>query len=193
MPKLWNETIESHRHAVHQAILEGAAALVRAHGLAAVTMSQIAKDAGIGRATLYKYFPDVESIMTAWHERQITAHLDHLIRAGEAEPEPGRRLAAVLDAYTRLVHGHRADDLSVLLHRGEHVGRAQARLRDYIAGLITQAAAAGEVRTDAEPELLADYCLHALAACGAMPGEAARTKLLGITLGALRTLGSNQA
>ena len=38
-------------------------------------MSQIAEQTGIGRATLYKYFPDVEAILLAWHERQVTGHL----------------------------------------------------------------------------------------------------------------------
>ena len=57
MPKLWNETIAAHRAAVRDAILDTAVALVAEHGLAAVTMSRIAAQTGIGRATLYKYFP----------------------------------------------------------------------------------------------------------------------------------------
>jgi len=73
VPKLWNETIEAHRRTVRLAVLETTAALVAEHGLRSVTMSQIAEDTGIGRATLYKYFPDVEAILLAWHERQITA------------------------------------------------------------------------------------------------------------------------
>ena len=63
MPKLWNETIEAHRRAVHEAILNTTAALVAEHGLRSVTMSQIAEEAGIGRATLYKYFSDVDAIL----------------------------------------------------------------------------------------------------------------------------------
>ncbi|MGI9077433.1 MAG: TetR/AcrR family transcriptional regulator, partial [Gemmatimonadaceae bacterium] len=55
MPKLWNETIEAHRRAVRDATLNATAALVAEHGLASVTMSQIARETGIGRATLYKY------------------------------------------------------------------------------------------------------------------------------------------
>src|SRR5574341_922652 len=55
VPRLWTETIEAHRHAVHEALLDTTAALVAQHGLHAVTMSQIADAAGIGRATLYKY------------------------------------------------------------------------------------------------------------------------------------------
>src|SRR5258705_900335 len=79
MPRIWSQTIEAHRDAVREATLDATAALVAEHGLTGVTMSQIAKDTGIGRATLYKYFPDVESILRAWHERQIDEHLKQLL------------------------------------------------------------------------------------------------------------------
>src|SRR5713226_8827892 len=82
VPKLWNDTIEAHRRAVNDATLETTAALVSKNGLRAVTMSQIAKETGIGRATLYKYFPSVEAILVAWHERHIGAHLEHLAALG---------------------------------------------------------------------------------------------------------------
>ena len=79
MPKLWDETIEAHRAAVRDATLDTTAALVAAEkGLASVTMSRIAKVTGIGRATSPKYFPDVEAILMAWHQRQVTHHLAHL-------------------------------------------------------------------------------------------------------------------
>ena len=78
VPRLWNDTIQAHRAAVRDAILDTAAALVAEHGVFSVTMSQIAEATGIGRATLYKYFPDVEAILVAWHERQITTHLAQL-------------------------------------------------------------------------------------------------------------------
>ena len=79
MPKLWNETIETHRDAVRGAILDATAGLFADQGASGVTMSGIAQAAGIGRATLYKYFPDVESIKLAWHERQIHAHLNERV------------------------------------------------------------------------------------------------------------------
>jgi Bacterial regulatory proteins, tetR family. len=52
VPKQWNETIEEHRRAVRDATLETTTALVAEHGLRAVTMSQIAEEIDIGRATL---------------------------------------------------------------------------------------------------------------------------------------------
>jgi len=62
----------------------------------AVAMSQIAEQTGIGRATLYKYFPDVDAILHAWHERQIAGHLAQLAAARD---RPGARLEAVLRTY----------------------------------------------------------------------------------------------
>jgi len=81
VPRLWDETIEVHRRAVHEAILDTAAALVSERGLLSLTMSKVAEETGIGRATLYKYFPDVGSVLAAWHDRLVTAHLRHLIEA----------------------------------------------------------------------------------------------------------------
>jgi len=106
VPKLWNQTIEEHRRAVHAAILDTTAALVAEHGFAAVTMSRIAQETGIGRATLYKYFPDVESIMVAWHDRQIADHLHQLAGVDASGGDPAERLAAVLRTYARLSAGH---------------------------------------------------------------------------------------
>src|SRR2546428_5126522 len=102
MPKLWNETIEAHRREVRDATLDTTAALVAEHGLRGVTMSAIAEKTGIGRATLYKYFPDVEAILLAWHERQITVHLGQLAEIRDRTDDPGQRIDAVLDADARL-------------------------------------------------------------------------------------------
>src|SRR5712664_3407333 len=88
MPKLWNDTIEAHRQEVSDAILETAVGLVAEQGLRSVTMLQIAEKTGIGRATLYKYFPDVEAILSAWHERHVDAHLKHLSAIRDQAGEP---------------------------------------------------------------------------------------------------------
>src|ERR671914_2947722 len=96
MPQLWTETIEAHRRAVRNATLDTTAALVAEHGLRSVTMSQIAQKTGIGRATLYKYFSGVEPILFAWHERQISRHVDQLAELRDKPGDARERLQAVL-------------------------------------------------------------------------------------------------
>ncbi|MFP8958980.1 TetR/AcrR family transcriptional regulator [Streptomyces nanhaiensis] len=189
MPKLWDETIEAHRAAVRDATLDTAAALVAEHGPASVTMSRIAERTGIGRATLYKYFPDVGAILTAWHERQIARHLDHLAAVRDRAGSPEEGLEAVLTAYALLSYEHREHhrtEIAALLHHGEHALRAQQHLRDFVRDLLAEGAETGAIRGDIAPGELAGYCLHALTAAGGLPSKAAVHRLVTVTLAGLR-------
>ena len=188
MPKLWTETIEEHRRAVHDATLDTTAALVREHGLASVTMLQIAAAAGIGRATLYKYFPDVEAILVAWHERQIARHLQLLAEVRDAAA-PAEQLEAVLTTYALIQHQHHGTELpAALLHRGEHIARARQQLQGLLAALLTAGAQGGTIRADVDPGELASYCLHALNAAGTLLPEAAVRRLIAVTMSGLRPI-----
>ena len=185
VPKLWNDTIEAHRREVRDAILDTTAALVSKHGLRAVTMSQIAEETGIGRATLYKYFPDVESILSAWHDRQIGAHLDQLFKIKEQPGDPLERLRAVLETYAFIQHEHRGHELFALLHSGQHVAHAQQHLLGLLHALLVECVEAGEVRDDTAPQELASYCLHALSGATSAPSKAAVRRLVTVTIDGL--------
>jgi AcrR family transcriptional regulator len=192
MPRLWTETIEGHRREVRGAIIDTAAALVAEHGLLAVTMSRIAEEAGIGRATLYKYFPDVGSILLVWHERQIAGHLRQLAEIRKQPGTAGERLAAVLEAYARIRNEsrrHHDADLGAFLHRHERITRAEEELRRLIRDLIAEAAASGEVRKDVAPDELASYCLHALSAADRAASRAGLRRLVSVILAGLRPSG----
>jgi AcrR family transcriptional regulator len=195
VPRLWTETIQAHRREVHGAILDTTAALVAEHGLRSVTMSQIAEDTGIGRATLYKYFSDVEAILLAWHERQITAHLEYLAEVRDEAGDAGQRLEAVLEAYALIshqTHGHHDPELAAFLHRDEQVPRAQHQLRAMIRDLLTEGAETGELRDDVAPDELASYCLHAVAAARSLPSKAAVRRLVTVILAGLRPRASGE-
>jgi AcrR family transcriptional regulator len=186
MPKLWNDTIDAHRRDVQEAILEATAALVSAKGLQAVTMSQIAEEAGIGRATLYKYYSDVESILVAWHKRHISAHLEHLAQVRDQAGDADERLASVLEAFALISFERRDTNLAAVLHRGEHVAHAERHLSEMIRELLDEAAKAGAIRRDVAAGELAAYCLHALAAASSLSSKAAVRRLVGVTLAGLK-------
>ncbi len=186
MPKLWTETIQTHRREVRDATLDTTAALVAEHGLRSVTMSQIAEETGIGRATLYKYFPDVEAILVAWHERQVTGHLEHLAEVRDEAGDSGKRLEAVLEAFALISHEQHDTELAALLHRGEHVARADQQLRRLIRDLLVEGVQRGDLRDDVAPDELASYCLHALTAASSLPSKAAVRRLVTVTLAGLR-------
>lgn len=184
MPKLWNDTIDAHRQSVRDATMDATAALVATEGLGAVSMSRIAQDTGIGRATLYKYFPDVDAILSAWHERQIERHLSELTAIRDTSPSPLEALTAVLAAYPVLSSHSHGDAVGQMLHMSAHTGRAHHRLHLFLRDLIADAAAAGQVRPDVPPLELAAYCLAALGAAQA-DGKAASRRLVAVVLSGL--------
>jgi AcrR family transcriptional regulator len=190
VPRLWTQNIETHRREVRDAIVDTAESLVAELGLRAVTMGQIAERTGIGRATLYKYFPDVEAILVAWHDRHVTGHLEHLAAARDEATEARERLQTVLTGYAlhayARAHQPHAADLAALVHRDEHVAQAQQQLHNLFRGVLTEAAGAGDIRRDVAPAELAEYCIHALNAAARLPTKAATRRLVDVTLAGLQ-------
>ena len=182
--------MEAHRQGVREAILGTAAALVADHGLRGVTMSQIAEETGIGRATLYKYFSGVEAILFAWHERQIGGHLAQLAEARDGVGNPTERLRTVLETYAlvaRESHGPHNAELAAFLHRDARVAGAERRVRQMVRDLIVEGAQSGGLRSDISPDELTAYCLHALTAAPSLPSNAAVRRLVAVTLDGLST------
>jgi AcrR family transcriptional regulator len=186
---LWNQTIEAHRRDVQEAVVATTARLVAEEGPLSVTMSRIAQESGIGRATLYKYFPDVQSILQAWHDRQIAEHIRRLGEAGGRVADAEPRLEAVLTTYASILHdshAHRNSELAAFLHGGDRTAQAERELHDMVRDLIADAAAVGSVRGDSPPDELASYCLSALGAAGQASSKAAVKRLVAMTIAGLR-------
>ena len=189
MPKLWRDTIDAHREDVRGAILDAAEELTTRHGPLSLTMSQIAEVTGIGRATLYKYFPDVESILRSWHDRHIQDHLARMSRIADGPGGARDRLAGVLQDYAAGLHRSHLGDLSSVLHQPAQMAGAQRQLTDLIERLIADGARDGTVREDIPPRELAAYCVHALAASRHLRRPGAVRGLVQVTLDGLGPTG----
>jgi AcrR family transcriptional regulator len=196
VPKLWTETIDAHRREVRDAIVDTTVTLAAEHGLLSVTMSQIAEKTGIGRATLYKYFPDVQAIVLAWHDRQVSNHLELLVQVRDQATGSEKRLEAVLTAYAH-IHQQRAmhhrhhthgAELATFLHRDEHIAGAQQQVHKLVGELLAEVAAEGNVRDDVPVDELAAYCVHALDAASDLHSKAAVHRLVAVVLSGVRPI-----
>ena len=189
MPKLWNTTLETHRYEVRQAIMETTWALAAEHGPMSVTMARIAQETGIGRATLYKYFPDVETILHAKHQEHVLDHLRRLTALRDRTPDSGERLEAVAHAYAQICH-HRAQhgsaELAALAHEAGRVEGAEKELLALFGEMIQAEMTIGNLRTDSTSEELATYCLHALGAASKLTSDAAVKRLVDVVLRGMR-------
>ena len=193
MPKLWSATIETHRREVRAAVIEAASRLVAEQGLRGATMSRIAERAGIGRATLYKYYPDPESILRDWHAEQVARHLAQLTVIGQRAGAADRRLREVLRTHAELAresasHGDAggASDIVAALHADERVTAAGTTLEALVTGLIDRGVRSEQFRRDIPSDELALFSLGAMEGARRLTSAAALDRRLDLVLQALR-------
>jgi AcrR family transcriptional regulator len=89
------------------AILEGAAQILEAGGLAAFTTNAVAERAGVSIGTLYQYFADKNEVLLALARQEIELALVEVGRAlsGELDPTPAGRARAMIRAMVHAFHG----------------------------------------------------------------------------------------
>jgi AcrR family transcriptional regulator len=78
-------------------LLDAAVALLEAGG-AHFTLPDVARQAGVGTATVYRHFPDVAELLTAVEVRSITA-LTAAIDELEPDDDPRRRFGAICERW----------------------------------------------------------------------------------------------
>ncbi|MFI6851737.1 TetR/AcrR family transcriptional regulator [Streptomyces sp. NPDC050416] len=140
-------------------ILSAAERLFTEHDPRTVTMDQIAKAAGVGRATLYRSFPDPSAVATALldeHERRLQGQMIY----GPPPLGPGRppaeRLAAFYSAVLDLLQRHLPLALGAETGPARYTTGAYAFWRLHVRTLLE----AGGVK---DPDALADIALGPLA------------------------------
>ena len=135
-----------------RAILDSVARVFADRG-SAVSMTEIAARAGVGRATLYRHFPTREVLM---RELQLVAVQDvgHNLRAARLDALDAQ---AALDRAVRVVLsvGHH---YAVVVREQVPVSRrvADELVRDPIRGMLARAQSEGLLRAECTPEWLED-------------------------------------
>jgi AcrR family transcriptional regulator len=98
------------------AILEGAAQILEAGGLAAFTTNAVAGRAGVSIGTLYQYFADKNALIHALALRELQAALTRVRQAlrGEIDPSPEGRVRAMIRAIVTAFRGRQRARKAVL-------------------------------------------------------------------------------
>jgi AcrR family transcriptional regulator len=139
-------------------ILTAARRLIGEKGVRRVSLEQIAAEAGVGRATLFRRFPDRASLLRGLldeHERELQDE----ILTGPPPLGPGasagRRLMAFAEGLLELTAEHR----EFLLGAETTEPLARQRTGAYAAWHVHLASLLAETRPDADPAVLADLIL----------------------------------
>lgn len=161
--------------------------------MAKLTMSALAVKAGISRATLYHYFPDVDAVLAAWVAGEIERSVSTMVDRARSIADPLDRLTYLVrtQAHTFASQNHR---LSVEHFESETgspalrgvVESQMAPLRTALAEIIEEAGHAGALGRTVDPALGADMVLGLLGAirrrlvAGSTDPEAATSAVMSV-------------
>jgi AcrR family transcriptional regulator len=114
-----------------------------------VTLNEVAREAGIGVATVYRRFPDPQALIDALFTERFST-FRRLAAAAAEEPEPGRALRRyLLDAADWRARDRALEDiLANASIDAEPIARMRDDLGHAVDELVDRAVAAGAVRDD---------------------------------------------
>lgn len=97
MTEDWSDSVAAHKARYRRRIVDAAVDLAGEEGVAGLTMAGLAQRAGIGRATLYKYFADVEHVLLAHVEDEVERYARNLTDVLAEHDDPVDRLHAYVE------------------------------------------------------------------------------------------------
>lgn len=142
-------------------IMQHCAALFDKVGYHKASMQMLADEVGLGKPTLYHYFPSKHAILYAIHDSHISALLDGLNSSGEAERDPRSLLRSACIDILRQIADHPGYVRAFMDHYGDLEGKMRSQIRaqrneyfDRLQTIITDGIGSGQFR-DCDPTLTA--------------------------------------
>lgn len=141
MPKIIGSTLAEHREQVRGRLFAALARLMESTGFDALTMSDIAAEAHVGRTSVYNHFADKESLLIAYIEHETGRFLADLRVALADVVDPEERLRVYVRQQVELkatFHLAPGPDLRSVVSRDtvmrlrEHVREVEELLREIL-------------------------------------------------------------
>jgi AcrR family transcriptional regulator len=134
-----------------QRILRAASEVFTTRGLQA-TLDDVARQAGVGVGTVYRRFPDKETLVDALFEDKLQALVAQAERALEA-PDSWTGLVTLLERAGEMLTVDRGllEILMYATYGQDRVSRARARMQPVVTRVVERAQRDGKVRADLRP------------------------------------------
>lgn len=182
----WSQTLAARKDQRRQHIAATAAALIDQHGVAGLSMSLLARRAGIARATLYNYFPELESVLAAVVAEQVGAMTVRLERSLAASTDPAeqldRTLRALLDWLIRRPGAGDHADPRLSPHVIAALHEPLDGLRDLLRRVLDRGVADGVFAATVDPGVYAEFIIRLLFGLRSYAGDPQQQRTLAAQL-----------
>lgn len=130
MPKIIGASLAEHREQVRLRLFRALSTLMEREGFDAITLADIAAEAGVGRTAVYNHFPDKESLLLGFIENETASYMGALEASLEGIEDPVEQLRTYVQQQInlkRVFHLAPGPDLRTVVSRA-----TMTRLRDHI-------------------------------------------------------------
>lgn len=148
MPKIIGGSLEEHREQTRRRVFDALTSLLAQRSFDAVTMADLAAEAGMGRTAIYNHFADKDAVVVAFASAETSRYLDRLGSALERASDPADAMRVYVNEHlssSEEFHFGFGPELYGMLSREsiaeirEHVMAVESVLR----GIIEDGVAAG--------------------------------------------------
>ncbi len=138
VPKIIGATLAEHREQVRLRLFTALSTLMEREGFDAITLADIAAEAGVGRTAVYNHFPDKESLLLGFIEHETTSYIAALEESLAGLEDPVEQLRTYVQQQIhlkRVYHLAPGPDLRTVVSRAtmmrlrEHIQQVEAPLR----------------------------------------------------------------
>ena len=130
MPKIIGASLHEHREQTRRRLFGALERLMTERGFDAITLADIAAEAGVGRTAVYNHFPDKEALLLGFITHETDQYAQSLRAALADVHDPVDQVRAYVRAQatlTRVYHVAPGPELRSVLSRG-----AQQRVREHV-------------------------------------------------------------
>jgi len=151
----WKKSLGDHKKRQGDEIAQVAVAIMMNRGVAALSMSSVAKEAGISRQTLYRYYPDIDHVLAAAiaSEGGLSLHLEEVSQAGTVIEQLEMLVELILGAAAG-GHPSPASMSEMLSPEVRRTVRDHAnRVEDFVVGVVETGVADGSFDSSIDPRI----------------------------------------
>jgi AcrR family transcriptional regulator len=130
MPKIIGASLHEHREQTRLRLFDALSRLMSEQGFDAITLAQIAAEAGVGRTAVYNHFSDKESLLLGFITYETEQYAVTLQKALDDIDDPVERLRTYVRQQVELASSHHVTpgpELRTVLSRG-----TQQRMREHV-------------------------------------------------------------
>lgn len=149
MPKISARTLVEHRAETVDRLLAAFGDLLMSKGYDGLSLADVAAAAGLARTAIYNYFPDRETLLVAWTDREVQRTLEVLLEALEEADSHAEKLRVFvrlqLESFATR-HLPPGQEVAQFLGQETHerFARHIAPLEDVLRDLIVEGVGTGE-------------------------------------------------